>query len=298
MSGAGGITGTAPERTWTVLDLIRWSGEYLGEKGVPQGRLDAEHLLAHALGTRRMQLYLDHDRPLTSDELAAFKPLLLRRARREPLQHIVGRVGFRELELTVDARVLVPRPETEELVGVVLAHTARGEGLVALDVGTGSGCIALSLLHEGPYTRVVGTDISRDALDVARANAAATPRGGALELRQGSLFEPVAAERFDVVVANPPYVDPEDRPGLEAEVRDWEPAAALFAPERGLSLLHALVYGAPDHLVPGGLLALEVGAGQDGSVVEAVVELGAYHEPEVGKDLAGRRRFVTARRRD
>ena len=293
----------APEGPWTVLRLILWSGEYLDAKGVERGRLDAEHLLAHTLGTTRLQLYLEHERPLTPDELGAFKPLLLRRAAREPLQYILGRASFRELELAVDPRVLVPRPETEVLVDEVLAWTkAReiaggGEGLTALDVGTGSGCIALSLAHEGPFARVVATDVSGDALDVARGNAEAAGLADRVELRAGTLFEPLAPdERFHVVVSNPPYVAAGEAGELEPEVAQWEPGGALYAGEAGMDVLDALVAGVARHLEPGGLLALEVGLGQAEAVAGGIRAAGGFDAPRIRRDLAGRQRIVLAGR--
>jgi release factor glutamine methyltransferase len=280
---------------------MRWSADYLRDKGVADARLDAEHLLAHVLNATRLELYLQHDRPLTPGELATYRPLLRRRAGREPLQYILGRTAFRELELVTDRRVLIPRPETEELVGLVLERTRAGcgdgggGGCSALDVGTGSGCIALSLLAEGDFARVVGTDVSAGALEVARLNAEASAALGRLELRRGPLFEPVRGERFDVVVSNPPYVDPADVPDLEPEVRDFEPAAALVAADGGMAVLDALVAGAAEHLNAGGWLALEVGATQGEAVAGALRATGGYRSAEVLRDLAGRRRFVVAR---
>lgn len=288
--------GSAAGRSWTVLELIRWSAGYLQEKGVAQGRLDAEHLLAHALDTSRLQLYLQYDRPLAQDELAAFKPLLLRRAAREPLQYIIGRAAFRELDLRVDRRVLIPRPETEQLVEAVLEQVRGRADLVAVDVGTGSGCIALSLAHEGPFARVVATDVSEDALEVARANAATVTGGDRVEFLCGPLFAPVAGERFDVVVSNPPYIAVEEAPALQPEVRDWEPETALIASERGFEVLDGLVEGAAAHLNPGGLLAVEVGLGQAEAVAESIGSTGAFQAPEILRDLSGRRRIVRARR--
>ena len=296
------MTGSAaearPDGPWTVLGLIRWSGAYLEEKGVERGRLDAEHLLADTLGTTRLQLYLQFDRPLTPEELGAFKPLLLRRAGREPLQYILGRAAFRELELAVDPRVLIPRPETEVLVEEVLTWArARGEGLGALDVGTGSGCIALSLAREGPFATVVATDASPDALAVARHNAEAAGLLGRVELRAGALYEPVAEdERFDVVVSNPPYVAEGEADSLEPEVARWEPGSALWAGASGLDVLEPLVAAAASRLADRGLLALEVGAGQTDAVAALVRAAGAFSEPRVRKDLAGRPRIVLAER--
>jgi release factor glutamine methyltransferase len=284
---------------WTVLRLMRWSGEYLEGKGVERGRLDAEHLLAHTLGVGRLQLYLQYDRLLERSELDRFRPLLRRRAEREPLQYILGRAAFRELDLSVDRRVLIPRPETEVLVDEVLAWAAsegRG-GLSAVDVGTGCGAIALSLAVEGPFSRVVATDASEDALEVARANARALGLEGRLDLRAGALFAPLGmGEEFDVVVSNPPYVAEAEVPTLEPEVGVWEPRQALLGGPDGLTVLRALVGGAAGHLGPGGLLALEVGAGHAALVVAEVEAEGGYDDVRVRRDLAGRERIVLARR--
>jgi release factor glutamine methyltransferase len=288
---------------WTVLGLILWSASYLTERGVEHGRLDAEHLLAHALGATRLQLYLQFDRPLDVEELAAFKPLLLRRARREPLQYVTGRAAFRELDLAVDRRVLIPRPETEMLVEAVLewarpgvrGRNPRGANLDGIDLGTGSGCIALSLLAEGPFRRVVATDASEEALDVAAANACRVGLAERLETRLGPLWDPlVPGERFDVVASNPPYVADAEAAQLEPEVRDWEPAAALFSGTHGLDVLDAIVAGAGQRLRPGGLLALEVGLGQAASVAGQVRAAGGFGEPRILRDLAGRPRIVLA----
>lgn len=282
-----------------MLRLMRWSGEYLEGKGVERGRLDAEHLLAHALGVKRLELYLQHDRPLGQAELDRFRPLLRRRAEREPLQYIVGHAAFRHLELAVDRRVLIPRPETEILVEEVLAWAAaRAHGdLTALDVGVGSGAIALSLLVEGPFPRVVATDASREALAVAAENARTLGLEDRLELREGPLFSAVApGERFDVVVSNPPYVAQAEATTLEPEVGVWEPPGALFAGPDGLAVLRALAMEGGAHLAGGGLLAMEVGAAQAGLVVAEIGAAGGYDDVRVRRDLAGRERVVLARR--
>jgi release factor glutamine methyltransferase len=292
-------TPAAGNDVWTVLRLMRWSGEYLQEKGVERGRLDAEHLLAHALGVGRLQLYLQFDRPLEREELDRFRPLLKRRAQREPLQYILGRAAFRELDLHVDPRVLIPRPETEVLVEEVLTWAAaRGRpGLSALDVGTGSGAIALSLALEGPFSRVVATDASADALAVAAENARGAGVFDTVELRRGSLFEAVeVGETFDVVVSNPPYVAETELASLEPEVGVWEPRGALLGGPDGLAVIRAVIAGAGARVVEGGLLALEVGAGQAESVVGAAESTGTYDEVRVRRDLAGRERVVLARR--
>ncbi|HSW31924.1 MAG TPA: peptide chain release factor N(5)-glutamine methyltransferase [Longimicrobiales bacterium] len=302
MTATAGASSEARGRdgdVWTVLRLMRWSGEYLEAKGVERGRLDAEHLLAHALGVKRLQLYLQYDRPLDREELDRFRPLLRRRAEREPLQYILGRAAFRHLDLAVDRRVLIPRPETEVLVDEVLGWAkAQGrDGLTALDVGVGSGAIALSLLVEGPFPRVVAVDASPEALAVAGENAQALGLRDRLDLREGPLFSSLAGgESFDVVVSNPPYVAEAEMATLEPEVGVWEPPGALFAGPDGLAVLRALVAEGGAHLAGGGLLALEVGAGQAGRVVADIEAVGAYDDVRVRRDLAGRERVVLARR--
>jgi release factor glutamine methyltransferase len=284
-------------RRWTVVELLRWTAEYLGGRRFHNARLNGELLLAGTLGLKRLDLYLQHDRPLTPAELATFKERLRRRARREPLQYIDGTAHFRDLVLRVDPRVLIPRPETEVLVQEVLDRCRGRSGLAAVDVGTGSGCIALSLATEGPFARVVATDTSPAALEVARANAAEAAPDAPVEFREGDLLAPVAGERFDVVVSNPPYVGDEEAEGLDAEVRDWEPASALFAGRGGLDVIRRLVPQAAEALVPGGLLALEVGAAQAAAVAAVIDETNAFGAPRVRRDLAGRDRVVAAERR-
>ena len=282
--------------SWTILRMILWSAEYLKNKGVETGRLDAEWLLAAALGVDRLQLYLKYDRPLSSEEREAFKPLLRRRSGREPLQYIIGRTGFRELELKTDPRVLIPRPETEVLVQEVLDWASAGAESV-WDMGTGAGAVALSLAAEGTWTRVVATDVSPEALSVAADNAERYDLGGHVEFREGSLFEPLEeGERFDVIVSNPPYIAEGEKGELQPEVRDWEPPEALFAGEDGLDVIRQLVAGAPKHLLSGGLLALECGLGQAEGIAADVQATGAFGAVRIRADLTGRPRFVTAER--
>lgn len=281
--------------SWTPLELVRWTAGYLADRGIADARLDAEHLLADSLGVKRLDLYLQHDRPLLPEELANFKARLLRRARREPLQYIAGEAAFRNLRLRVDRRVLIPRPETELLVDAVLGWCRGRGGLAALDVGTGSGAIALSLATEfAGFDRVVATDVSAEALAVARLNAEACAPTAAVEFRLGDGFAPVAGERFDVVVSNPPYVGDRERGGLQPEVVEWEPRQALFSGDDGLTLIRQIVNGAPEHLNPRGLLALEIGADQGEAVRAMVLATAAFAGVEVKPDLSGRDRIVLA----
>lgn len=279
----------------TVLGVMLRSADYLAGKGIESARLDAEHIVAHVLGVGRLEMYLQHERPIAAAELDALRPLLKRRALREPLQYILGRQGFREVDLEVGPGVLIPRPETEQLVEVVLAWAEGRRDLTALDVGTGSGAIAISLLREGPFAHVVGADSSPAALRFAERNRDSIGLESRLELREGRLFQTVRpGERFDVVVSNPPYVAEIDRGGLQPEIVDWEPHEALFAGEDGLFVLRQLVAGASFALRPRGLLALEVGHGQASEVVGLLDAVVAYGDVRVHEDLAGKQRIVTA----
>ena len=284
---------------WTVLKLIEWSGNYLNKKGVHRGRLDAEHLLAHAMNMSRLDLYLQYDRSLTRAELDKYRPLLTRRAGREPLQYILGKTGFRNLELKVDRAVLIPRPETEVLVDEVLGW-ATSESLqepLALDIGTGSGAIALSLAQEGPFTRVVATDSSQSALDLAARNAQATGLLKRIDFRVGEYFDPLTPDEvFDVIVSNPPYISDKEMRSLDPEIRDWEPEDALFAGPDGLAALRMIVSGAYLYLRRGGLLALEVGLGQAEYIKELLKNTDEFETVRVSRDLTGRQRVVLAHR--
>lgn len=281
---------------WTVLRLILWSADYLSEKGVPSGRLDAEHLLAHVVGVGRLQLYLEFERPLTPAELDAFRPLLKRRAAREPLQYIIGHQPFRNLELKVAPGVLIPRPETEQLVERVLEWIRCGPTAAPtiLDIGTGTGAIALSLAAEAS-AMVTATDVSDTALAIAVENRDAAELTDVVAFRAGSLFEAVPHDaQFDVIVSNPPYIAEVDEQTLDPEVRDWEPRDALFAGTDGLDVIRRLAEGAARHLRCGGLLALEVGSGQARTVASLLEAEAGYTDVRIGRDHDGIERFVLA----
>ena len=224
-----------------------------------------------------------------------------RRARGAPMQYAAGQAAFRHLTLAVDERVLIPRPETEMLVDLVLRRSAAlGPGGIAVDVGTGSGAIALCLASEGSFDRVIATDVSLDALQVARVNLArcAGALRAPLELRHGSLLGPVAERGVRVVVSNPPYIALDEAASLPAGVRDWEPSVALFSGSRGMATIVGLIRQAAGVLQPGGLLALEVDARRASVAAELAASHGAYEDVGVELDLTGRERFVVARRRE
>lgn len=276
-----------------ALPLSQKAAQLLAERGIENARLEAELLLAHVLGIRRLDLYLQFERPLQEAELERFRAAIRRRLKREPLQYIVGHTQFRSLELKVDRRALIPRPETEVLVGVVLDFVGGTRARI-IDVGTGTGAIALSLAREAPQAVVVATDVSAEALALAAENASAC--GLSVEFRRGDLWAG-AEERFDVAVSNPPYIAESERAGLQPEVRDWEPGGALFAGEDGLDVIRALVASAPARLNAGGLLALEVGSTQAAAVAELMRATSSFEDSRVIRDLSGRERIVTAVRK-
>ena len=276
----------------TLGEVLRLSTTHLERHGSPTARLDAELLLGHALGLGRVELYTGFERPLGEDELAECRELIARRAKREPVAYILGRWGFRGLDLDVDRRVLVPRPETELLVDRCLALLDGVAGPAVLDVGTGSGAIALALASELPEARVAGCDVSGDALDVARANGERL--GVEVEWVASDMLAGVEGRRFHLVVSNPPYVAAGEIEALEPEVRDWEPRGATVAGETGLEAIERLVAQAPAALEPGGALVLEVGAGQaaaGAALLEGAGLAGVGRDP----DHAGIERIVWGR---
>jgi len=269
-----------------VAEVLQRSAAWLRGKGSPSARLEAELLLAHVLALGRIDLYTGADRPLGEAELEAYRTLLRRRAGGEPVAYLTGRKEFYSLELKVTRDVLVPRPETEQLVD----RAREIGGARVLDVGTGSGCIAVALAKHLPDAALTATDVSPAALAVARENAA---RHGFLErirFLEGDLFAPLpAGERFDLVLSNPPYV----AEGQAAGVAAHEPGPALFAGPRGLDVIGRLLAGAPGVLAPGGTLLVEIGDDQ----ADEVRALAAAHFADVAirKDLAGLPRLLEAR---
>lgn len=276
----------------TVLEIIKRTTEFLAGKGVESPRLNAELLVGHALARKRMQLYLEFERPLTEAELEKIRPLVRRRAQREPLQHIVGETEFGGLRLKVDRRALIPRPETEQLLELVQA-AAGGAPVRILDLGTGSGALALGLARAFPAARVTAVDRDADALALARENAAATGLAPRVDFLQSDWFARVAAEPFEVIVANPPYLTAQETAEAAPEVRSFEPLHALTAGDDGVADLARIVAEAPRFLVAGGLLALETGIAQHPRLLALVREAG-FARGESKQDLTGRDRFVLA----
>jgi release factor glutamine methyltransferase len=275
------------------------------ESGVARGYYDdatreARELVAALEDQPRFWAALNPDVLISDQARRRAMEAARRRARGSPLAYAVRRASFRQLVLEVDERVLIPRPETEQLVELALSLSRTMDpGGIAIDVGTGSGAIALSLATEGRFARVIATDLSRDALDVARRNEERL--GAALqasvEWRHGSLLDPVTDVLARCIVSNPPYIAFDEAHALPASVRDWEPAVALYSPGEGLALTAQLMRQAAERLVPGGIIAIEVDARRAALVAERIGQDARYDDVAVTLDLFGNERFVTARRR-
>lgn len=278
---------------WTTLKLVGWTQDFLARKGVDAPRLTAELLLAHALSCDRVRLYLDFDKPLGEPELARYRELVRRRADGEPTAYLLGKREFHGRAFHVDPRVLVPRPETEHLVEAALA--VLPEGGRALDLCTGSGAVAISLALDRPGARILATDVSEEALAVARENAARL--GAVVEFATGDLWAAVhGEERFHLVVSNPPYIPTKELAGLSREVRR-EPCIALDGGDDGLDVLRRIVAGAPSRLLPGGALCVEMHESHLEVLPGLCLEAG-FASAEARRDLAGLPRLVVARMAD
>jgi release factor glutamine methyltransferase len=283
----------ATSDSWTIARLLGWAGRDLASRGLDSPRLDAELLLGLVLDCDRVKLIVDALRPLTREELAAYKALHKRRRRGEPVAYLRGRREFFSREFVVDRRVLVPRPETELLVEVALERS-RHLSLCArvLDLCTGSGCVAITLKKERPTTRVVASDVSADALAVARSNCLRL--GALVSLVQSDLYHALAPwrGRLDVIAANPPYIPTGEMAELPRDVRAFEPALALEAGADGLDIIRRLVAEAPAMLAPDGVLALEVMAGQAPRVARLLADVG-FGQVAVARDYGGHERIVS-----
>jgi release factor glutamine methyltransferase len=292
----------ATDLEWTILRVILWAAAYLKERGIDSPRSAAEILLAHALRTDRVQLYVHHDKPLEKAELAAFKELIRRRVRREPVAYIVGRKGFWTLDLAVGPEVLIPRPETECLVEAALAVLVKvPEGRCArvLDLGTGSGAVVLALAAEAGRHRYFASDLSIAAVATARRNALAAGVAGRVEFFAADWFSALkqGGEPFDVIVSNPPYVARSALAELQPEIVRHEPHLALDGGPDGLKSYRAIIGAAGGHLAPDGALLLEIGSDQRDAVQRIAAQAGGYDDGRCVADYAGRDRVVALRKK-
>ncbi|MEM1349036.1 MAG: peptide chain release factor N(5)-glutamine methyltransferase [Myxococcota bacterium] len=280
---------------WTIRKLIKWSEGFFERKGISTGRLDAELLLSHSLAMERIMLYANIDQPLQPEELTAYRALVRRRASREPIAYIVGTRGFWSLEhVKTDTRALIPRPDTETLVEVALSMVPEQAEWSVCDVGTGTGVIALSIASERLGARVIATDISADALELAQENAQRNNLEGRVEFVHGDLFSGVDDSwiPFELIVSNPPYIGEDERGALEPDVVEFEPELALFSGADGLDLMRRLVPAAHARLHEGGTFLTEIGHTQ-GADVSDLFEAAGFKDVTVHKDLGGRHRVVS-----
>lgn len=294
------MTGSA-EQVWTIASILATVTPYLGERGCETPRLDAEVLLAHVLGTNRVELYTGYDRPLLPAELQSYRELVKRRAAGEPAAYLVGSKGFYSLDFEVGSGVLVPRPETEFLASAAIEEAkGRSCAVKAADIGTGSGCVAVALAVYAPEAEIIATEKSAEAAAYARRNAIRHNVQERVSIVEGELLEPLrrmcAQAGLDILVSNPPYITEEEYESLPVTVRDYEPREALVAGKDGTGYHKAIAEAAAGFLAGGGLLALEVGMGQADRVSRLIVEAGGFGQPWTVKDYMGIERVVLARR--
>lgn len=280
---------------WTIGRVSTWTARDLAGRGIEGARLDAELLVAHALGLRRIDLYLRIDQPLDDAELAKIRGLLERRRRREPVAYILGYRDFYNRRFAVDSRALVPRPETELVIEAAIARLkARGDGpLRVLDLGTGTGAIAITLALEIPSLTVDAVDLSEAALALARENVAALGAESRVTLHHGSLYKPIGEARYDLIVSNPPYIPSAECDTLMPDVALFEPRLALDGGADGLLVLRTVVAGALSHLLPGASLVVELGHDQ-GPAARALAEAAGFPAVSVTLDYARLDRVLTA----
>lgn len=292
-----GQTGAAPADVWTVRRVLEWTTGHLQKHGSETPRLDAEVLLAHSRGCPRIKLYTEYDEPLSDTVRAKMKELVKRRAAREPVAYLVGSREFFSLAFQVTPDVLIPRPDTEALVVEALAVAKAPQPIDVLELCTGSGCIAVAIAVNAPLSRVTATDISPAALSIAAQNATRHQVEGRISFLEGDLWHAVPPNtKFDIIVSNPPYVTRQELAALDDDVRKYEPHLALDGGIDGLDQLRTIVAGAPDWLLPGGWLLLEMDPAQIPKVDAMASETKCYTDVGCIKDLAGRPRVWKGRR--
>jgi release factor glutamine methyltransferase len=289
---------------WTIRRLLQWTPEFFQKKGLDQPRLSAELLLSHVLQLPRIALYTDYERVLDQRQLAIYRELVRRAADDEPIAYLTSRAHFFNLELEVNADVLIPRPDTETLVENVLQTVRHVTGLEAprvLDLCTGSACIAAAIATNLKSATVVAIDISPPAIAVARRNIESLKLTDRVTIEQGDLFEPISKlvdpRPFDIIVANPPYIATGQMASLDASVKDYEPAIALDGGPDGLTIHRRILQGAPAHLMPNGLVFLEIAFDQGPAIKQLAAEFDEFEDARLLKDYGGRDRVLTMRKK-
>ena len=292
----------AGEKSWTILELLKWTTAYFKSHSVEDSRASAEILLAHVLNLKRIDLYIRYDQPLGKGELTAFKALIRRRIAGEPVAYILGSREFWSLELKVSGKVLIPRPDTECLVEAalgVLSDNALNAQKKVLELGTGSGAIVLSLASERPADSYFASDLSPEAVTLARYNARLHGLDDRICFFAGAWFDPLDCNdlQFDLIVSNPPYIPTGDIESLQPEIRKYEPYTALDGGPDGLDCLNLIIHRAPQYLAVHGVLLLEMGHDQKDAVAAIAMAAGCYDPVEFMKDYGGHDRVVKLRKK-
>lgn len=288
---------TGPKPTWTILNLLKWTTDYFKSHDIESPRADAEVLLAEALQIGRIDLYVRYDQPLSTAELSRYKSMIKRRVRREPVAYIVGTKAFWTLDLCVSGDVLIPRPETECLVEKALELISRDDDLRILEIGTGSGAISLAMAAECPRCRIIATDLSRSALEVAGKNAGIHDLSERIHFicGSGSLPFKVGEAAFDVILSNPPYIRSDEIHGLQPEIVRYEPRLALDGGPDGFDSIREIVGSAHRLLKPHGYLILEIGYDQRPGIEKLAEHVGCYEAVRIEKDYSGHDRIALMR---
>ncbi|MFO7962959.1 MAG: peptide chain release factor N(5)-glutamine methyltransferase [Desulfobacterales bacterium] len=290
----------ATHRNWTILGILNWTTAYFSSHDVEAPRASAEIILAHVLRVNRIDLYTNYDKPLTGDELAAYKRLIKRRVGREPVAYITGTKGFWSMDLHVTDKCLIPRPETEILVQEALAFLPEdsiGPPMKILEFGTGSGAVVIALALERPGHLFFASDCFTEALWVARKNATEHHLMDQILFFAGDWTEPLKIEsRFDMIISNPPYIPTSEITHLQLEISRFEPAAALDGGMDGLSCIRRIVGSVRNHLAPGGRLLLEIGYDQKTKVADIIRSVGGYEDIAFVRDYGGHYRVVSAKK--
>ena len=291
-----------PEEIWTVSKLLNWTSEYFKTNGIENFRLDAEVLLAYLLKNDRLSLYLNYDQPLNKKELSNYRELILRRIKREPVSYIVGEKEFWSLKFKLDSHVLTPRPETEILVEeAIKAFTElppKKPPAYILEIGTGCGAVAISLAATLKDVLIIATDISIAALRIAQENGRAHQVAEKILFLQGNLFGPIKenGKIFHCIISNPPYIPEYEIKNLPPEVKNFEPIIALNGGKDGLGFSRKIIAHAEKHLIPGGLIFLEIGEGQSEKIINCIKKTGVFYNISQTKDLSGRERVIKAQK--
>lgn len=286
-----------PSLRWTIKSVLDWTAQYFASKGVGSPRIDAEVLLAHCLGKDRLYLYLNLEKPLSLQERDRYRELVRRRAAREPVALIVGSKEFWSIQFKVAPGILIPRPDTEILVEAVLEEIRSVADPRVMEIGTGSGAVAVSILHDKQQATIIATDIDVPALGMASLNAREAHVGGAFHCVASDIFSAIRpGEKFDVICSNPPYIPTQDIPALEPEITEFEPIRALDGGPDGLDVIRRIARDARNYLKDQGAIIMEVGDGQADSVADILSELCGCRTIRKFLDLSGKQRVVKGKR--